>query len=144
MAHSIEVRAPFLDYRLIEWAARLPRATLLNQHQGKLPLRTLGARLLPPQVQRGYKRGFAVPLQTWFREKTGQGLVRERLISTNARPRGLWNPRGIETLLAAHQSPASRDFGFIFWRVLVLDAWARHYLDAPIRLERPAWAASVV
>ena len=143
MAHSIEVRSPFLDYRLVEWAARLPRATLLNQHQGKLPLRAIGARSLPPEVLRGAKRGFGVPLQDWFRKPAGQNLVQERLVGAHARPRDLWDPRGIETLLATHQLPTARDFGFHFWRVLAFDAWARQYLESPRKFE-PLAAVSFV
>ena len=129
MAHSIEVRAPFLDYRLVEWAARLPRGALLNAREGKLPLRALAVRLLPTAVERGVKRGFDVPLDDWFRQPAGIALVRERLLSCEARRLGFWDPQGVERIIKLHQSPRGRDFGLLLWRLLMLEAWARHYAD---------------
>jgi asparagine synthase (glutamine-hydrolysing) len=131
MAHSIEVRSPFLDYRLVEWAARLPRRALLNTREGKLPLRKLGERLLPATVRGAAKRGFGAPLGEWFRQPLGISLVRERLLSPEARRLGLWSGPGVERILGLHQLPRGRDFGLLLWRLLVLDAWARHYVDRP-------------
>jgi asparagine synthase (glutamine-hydrolysing) len=127
MAHSIEVRSPFLDHRLVEWAARLPRGVLLDQSGGKLPLRRLAAKRLPPAVARGKKRGFGAPVDRWFRESLGQDLVHERLLSRTARERGLWDPRGVELVNRAHLSERGRDFGSLLWHLLMLDAWARWY-----------------
>jgi asparagine synthase (glutamine-hydrolysing) len=129
MAHSIEVRSPFLDYRVVEWAARLPRAKLLNSQEGKLPLRKLGEQLLPPSVNTGIKRGFGVPLDAWFRQPDGQSFARERLLSKQAQARGWWNVDAVAQLIAAHQSGRGRDFGALLWRLLFLDAWARQYGD---------------
>ncbi|MBL6459085.1 asparagine synthase (glutamine-hydrolyzing) [Belnapia sp. T6] len=150
MAHSIEVRAPFLDYRLVEWAARLPRGTLLNTQNGKLPLRNLAAQLLPPAVAQGRKRGFDVPLDDWFRAPDGVTLVQERLISANARRDGLWDSVGVAKLLAHHRAGRGRGFGLLLWRLLMLDAWAGHYgegagMPVPLRARSmaggPAWPA---
>ncbi|MEZ4682488.1 MAG: asparagine synthase-related protein [Caldilineaceae bacterium] len=130
MAHSIEVRSPFLDYRLVEWAARLPRGVLVADGVGKVPLRQLGQRLLPPAVQRAGKRGFGVPLDSWFRTPQGLDFARSRLLSTEAKARGLWNTAGADALLRAHQANQGRNFGAWIWRLLMLDAWARHYVDS--------------
>ncbi|MBA3534339.1 MAG: asparagine synthase (glutamine-hydrolyzing) [Ardenticatenales bacterium] len=137
MAHSIEVRSPFLDYRVVEWAARLPRATLLNATEGKLPLRALGKRLLPPTVQRGSKRGFGVPLDAWFREPAGHAFVRERLLSEEARRHHFWDVQGVGRVIEAHQRNGGRNFGFLLWRLLMLDSWSRHYLNGTRFLEGP-------
>ncbi len=137
MAHSIEVRSPFLDYRLVEWAAHLPRAALLNSKKGKLPLRALGGRLLPASVQDGAKHGFGVPLGVWFQQPAGRALVRERLLSDEARRYGFWDLKGVERLIVAHQSNRGRDFSSILWRLLMLGAWARHYLDGTSFLQGP-------
>lgn len=136
MAHSIEVRSPFLDYRLVEWAARLPRAALLNSREGKLPLRALAARLLPKAVGRGVKRGFGVPLGDWFRQPAGIALVRERLLSSERRL-DFWDRKGVERITDLHQSPHGRDFGPLLWRLLMLEAWARHYSDGTAFLAGP-------
>jgi asparagine synthase (glutamine-hydrolysing) len=144
MAHSIEVRSPFLDYRLVEWAARLPRSPLLNAVMGKIPLRALGKRLLPMEVQNGTKRGFGVPVDAWFRRPAGQAFLRERLLSDEARRRRLWDLRGVGRIIAAHQTNRGRDFGPILWRLLMLDAWARHYLDGPNFLQGPPQLPSTV
>lgn len=127
MANSIEVRSPFLDYRLVEWAARLPRSTLLNTQEGKLPLKALGRRLLPDQVNRGAKKGFGVPLGEWFRQPAGVSLIKERLLSHEGLRFGFWDSKGVQRILREHQAPGGRDFGLLFWRMLMLDAWARQY-----------------
>lgn len=129
MANSIEVRSPFLDYRLVEWAARLPRGLLIQDGAGKVPLRLLGKRLLPPAVQQARKRGFGVPLDSWFRDPKGLAFARSRLLSAEATRRGLWDRAGVETLLQAHQEQRGRSVGNWIWRLLMLDAWARHYVD---------------
>lgn len=138
MAHSIEVRSPMLDYRLVEWAARLPRAALLNARQGKRPLRALAARLLPREVEQGAKRGFGVPLDDWFREPGGLAFVRERLLSAKARQLGFWDPQRVERIIALHQPARGRGFGLLLWRLLVLEAWARHYAAGQAFMANPA------
>ncbi len=127
MAHSVEVRSPLLDVRLVEWAARLPRAALLNVHEGKLPLRALGRRLLPKDVERSAKRGFGVPLDTWFREPRGRALVRERLLDGHGADLGYWDRRGVRRILDVHGSGAGRGFGVLLWRLLMLEAWTRQH-----------------
>ncbi len=137
MAHSIEVRSPLLDYRLVEWAASLPRSVLLNAQVGKLPLRELGKSLLPVSVQAARKRGFGVPLNAWFRQRVGQTFLRERLLSSEAKRRQLWNLDHVESLIVRHQTDQKRQYGQYLWRLLILDAWARYYLDEPRFLQGP-------
>ncbi len=130
MANSIEVRSPLLDYRLVEWAARLPRAALVHAGVGKIPLRTLARSYLPATVVRGGKRGFAVPLDDWFRRPAGVAFARERLLSSRALQRGFWQAAGVEQMLREHAAGKGRDWGDWLWRLLFLDAWARHYADS--------------
>lgn len=137
MAHSIELRSPFLDFRVVEWAAGLPRATLLNMKGRKLPLRALAASHLPDAVRTGSKRGFGAPLDTWFRQPQGLSIAQERLLSRTARERGLWDLTGVERVIAAHQTKGGRDLGNWLWRLLILDAWARQYLDSNDFLQGP-------
>jgi asparagine synthase (glutamine-hydrolysing) len=137
MAHSIEVRSPFLDYRVVEWAGKLPRGMLLNQERGKLPLRELGRRLLPTKISNAQKRGFGVPIDLWFRESVGQEFLRGRLLSPEAARREWWRLGSVATLIKAHGSGTGRDFSTLLWRLLILDAWARHYVDAATIPFRP-------
>lgn len=137
MAHSIEVRSPLLDFRLVEWAARLPRKALLNTSAGKLPLRALASRLLPSSVSGAVKKGFGTPLAQWFRQPAGIEMARERLLSPEAHRLGLWNPSGAERLLTLHQSADGRDFGPLLWRLVMLEAWARHYAEGSVDLLAP-------
>jgi asparagine synthase (glutamine-hydrolysing) len=137
MAHSIEVRSPFLDVRLVEWAARLPRRVLMSAREGKRPLRRLGAALLPGGVAGGGKRGFGMPVGRWFREEEGRRLVQERLLSAEAPARDLWDRAGVERVFSAHTQERGRDFGEHLWRLLMLEAWTRHYLHGDGFLRGP-------
>ena len=127
MAASIEVRSPFLDHRLVEWAARLPRPALLDDQFGKLPLRALSRRLLPTGSASAPKFGFGVPLDAWFRQETGRAFVRERLLDDNRRE-GIWDRRMVTRLLAQHQSEGGR-----LVRYLPVAAARPRRLDAALR-----------
>lgn len=136
MAHSIEARSPFLDYRVVEWAARQPRQNLINRQQGKLPLRRLARRFLPAVVQNGRKRGFGVPLDSWFRMSQNLNFVRERLLSPEARNRHWWDVSKVERMIRLHVEQNNRPLGAWLWRLLMLDAWARYYVDNLSFMER--------
>lgn len=130
MASSIEVRSPFLDYRLVEWAAKLPRGALIENERGKIPLRKLGQRYLPPSATAARKQGFGVPLETWFSQKEGQAILRERLLSSEAEHRGFWHLKTVSHMIDQQAVyPNGRNLGTWLWRLLMLDAWARQYLD---------------
>ena len=114
MAHSIEVRSPFLDHRVVTWAARLPRNALLRARQGKQPLRALARKLLPPSVAVGRKRGFGVPIEVWFRSSGGQHFLRERLLSPESLRRRWWKRDGVDAMIVRHASGCGRDFSNCF------------------------------
>ena len=67
MHHSLEVRVPILDHRVVEFALQLPHEVKFNGKQGKLPLRHLLQKRVPHRLTSGPKRGFAVPLNSWLR-----------------------------------------------------------------------------
>jgi asparagine synthase (glutamine-hydrolysing) len=56
-------------------------------------------------------------------------FVQERLLSQRAKERGWWNLECVRTMLDVHRKGLGREFGGLFWRLLMLDAWARHYVD---------------
>ena len=115
MAHSLEVRVPFLDHPLVEFATRLPGHLRVNGHTPKrLLLRALGDRL-PPEVGRS-KRGFTFPIGEWLR-----GPLRPRIDETTSDDVGIFRPDAVARLRArfeAGQSHWSR-----LWAVVVLTRW---------------------
>lgn len=130
MAHSTEARSPFLDYRVVEFAARLPKRMLIKDGRGKQILRHLADRRLPAQVAAGSKAGFSVPLGDWIRNPKGAALVRERLTDAERNPHRIWSERGVDALLNAHIA-GKRDYGEYFWRLLVLESWLRQRAGRP-------------
>jgi len=131
MAHSLEVRAPFLDYKLVEFMARVPRSLKLRDGVSKYLLRRLGRRLLPESVFTKAKQGFAVPKGAWFKREL-RTVARERLLDPRARTRGYFRSGKVERILRAHESGA-RDYSDWIWCLLVLEEWHRTFLDPDTR-----------
>lgn len=129
MAASTEVRSPFLDYRLVELAARLPNDLLTDGRRGKLALRRLATRHLPPAVTDAPKHGFGVPVGEWLRQPAGAAMLRARLL--DRADTNLWRAEGVGQVIDIHLA-GRRDCGDLLWRLLVLESWARQYL-APVR-----------
>lgn len=142
MAHSVEARCPLTDYRLVEWAMRLPLKYKLQRGTTKYLLKKLLARYLPPELVYRPKKGFGVPVAAWLRGPL-QGWARELLNDTSTMNRlPLNRPRLLE-LLRLH-CDGSRDAHPLLWAALMLVCHvARHERgqslpDVPVMAERAA------
>jgi asparagine synthase (glutamine-hydrolysing) len=127
MANSLECRAPFLDYRVVELAAGMPIACKLRRGRGKRILSEAFGELLPAEVTRRPKMGFGVPLAQWFRGELAC-YAREVLLDSRAVARDYFRAGAVEKLLDEHQSGAF-DHGYRLWGLVFLEVWHRTWLD---------------
>jgi len=127
MAASIESRVPFLDHKVVEFAASLPARYKLRFSSGKYLLRKAMARDLPPEVLRRNKKGFPTPIRPWLRNQLFERLS---AVLTDGRmaERRLIEPGYIQYLLTAHrQGDSAATEGC--WRLLNFELWCRIFLD---------------
>jgi asparagine synthase (glutamine-hydrolysing) len=125
MAHALECRQPMLDHRLVEWAARLPRAWKLRWWKGKRVLRDVFGRLLPPAIWRRRKMGFGVPLDHWFRGPL-QPLLHDLLLASDSSANTLFRRETIATLIEEH-TQSRFDHAYRLWALLVFEMWRRQW-----------------
>ena len=127
MAHSLEVRSPLLDHRLVEFAASVPPALKLRGWQTKAILRDVMQRYLPPETLHKKKQGFSVPLREWLRIGLHE-MVGGYLDSANGRlPPDVFNQAGIQTLLKQHRR-GEADYSRVIWVLLNYAAWHDLYV----------------
>jgi asparagine synthase (glutamine-hydrolysing) len=131
MAHSLECRAPLLDYQLVEYAATIPPALKLRNRTTKYLFKRLCERFLPPDVLTKRKQGFAVPKGLWFRT-TLADMVRDRLLDSRALGRGYFRPSVLHRVLRYHRA-GQRDYSDWLWNLLVLEEWHRVFVDPETR-----------
>lgn len=127
MAASIEGRAPLLDHRVLEFAVRLPVFLRLRHGRGKYLLRQLARRWLPSDILDKPKQGFAIPLPEWFRGTLG-AMAADVFASRAFRERGWLDPGVADRLLSAHRR-GTAEHSEPLWQLLVLELWARRFLD---------------
>jgi asparagine synthase (glutamine-hydrolysing) len=127
MAHALELRLPFTDHRLVEFALRLPVAQKLCGRRTKYLLRQAMRPLLPGETLRRSKLGLNPPLGRWLRRELAP-LVESHLSPSAVRRRGWFRPEGVAQLRREFDHGA-RDFSLHLWGLLVLEEWARQYLD---------------
>jgi asparagine synthase (glutamine-hydrolysing) len=121
MAHSLEVRSPLLDFRILEFASRLPMRLKLNVHQGKLVLRELAKRRLPSQVAGARKAGFSMPVSEWLRGGLSD-LAQDHIFRENGIVSSYLNPREVRNLWNEHGTGA-RDHSVLLWGLLMIGLW---------------------
>jgi asparagine synthase (glutamine-hydrolysing) len=125
MAHSLELRSPFLDHEVLALGLALPEHLKTRGREGKAALRRAFAPDLPDDVARRGKTGFGVPLGRWFREDL-RDLARDVL----AADRGWFRPDTVTRLLDEHES-GNADHGHRLWCLLMLELWVREYIETP-------------
>lgn len=109
MAHSVEVRVPFLDHRLVELSARTPPELLLRRSQEKLLLREAMRDRIPERLRLRQKRAFIAPIVSWLFGPAVPAYVRERLSPSALARSGLFDPAAIERAFAV-LARGKRDF----------------------------------
>ena len=128
MAHSLEARVPFLDYRLVELAYSLDGGELLRRGVTKSAIRRALADVLPPAVAaRTDKLGFATPEAVWLRGALGE-LAGDVFASQAFAERGFVDAAAARRRLDDHRA-GRIEAGFELWRALNVELWARAYLD---------------
>ena len=121
MAVSLETRAPFLDHRVVEFAARLPVSMKISQGQGKALLRSVLYRHVPQELIDRPKMGFGIPLDHWLRHELRDWA--EAMLSREALTRGgYFDCSAVRTAWEQHLS-GTRSFGYRLWSVLMFQAW---------------------
>ena len=134
MAHSLELRCPFLDWRLVEFAARrLPRAMKLRGREGKRILKLLaeGPVGLPREIVRRPKWGFKVPVGEWFRDGPLGASLRATLLAPEALGRGWYHEAPLRRLVADHVAGRA-DNGRKLWILYQLELWHRMFVDGTL------------
>ncbi len=146
MAHSLEVRVPLLDHRLVAWASSLPPALKLKGGTGKYIFKKALEPDLPHDVLYRAKMGFSVPLAAWLRGPLAQ-RAREALLNGAVAECGYFEPSMLDRLLTEHAS-GRRDHSSTLWSLLMLDAFLRHMQDpavaAPDRSTRATVSAGTL
>jgi len=127
MAASIESRVPFLDHKLVEYAATLPDEWKLNGWTTKRILREAMKRLLPESILNRPKMGFPVPFASWTRGGWNQ-VVRDVLLDRRSRERGLIDPQAVDRLLIDHAAGRTEG-GDRLWSLFNLELWYRTFID---------------
>lgn len=121
MAHSLEVRVPLLDHKLVEWISSLPPELKLKGREGKYIFKKGLEPLLPNSILYRPKMGFAVPLAGWFRGPLRQ-QVSDALLGQEIMDTGIFNQKYLKHLVDQHQS-GLRDYSGPIWSLLMFSAF---------------------
>lgn len=127
MAHSLEVRTPFLDYRVVELAARMPMRMKMRGFTTKYAIRKLAERLLPAEISRRPKSGFNVPLADWI-TPASETFVRDHLAPDTLKRRGYFDSARVASMLDEHFVGRA---GHAQWIMMLLtfEVWHRQFID---------------
>jgi asparagine synthase (glutamine-hydrolysing) len=127
MANSLEVRAPFTDYRLLEFAMQVPQRMKVRNMTTKWITRQAMQNILPQEVLGKKKMGFNPPLPQWINGEL-RPVIKEFLSPAAIERRGIFRPDAVQSLLRDHEENR-RDNALKIWALLMIEVWQRMYLD---------------
>ncbi len=131
MMNSLEARSPYLDYELMEFAARLPSNVKMKYGRQKYILKKLASRYVPHQAIYRKKWGFGIPIGFWFRHGGMKDLLNSILMSEKAIGRGYFNMNSVRTLINEHLA-GQCDHAYKLWSLLCLELWHLMFIDKVI------------
>ncbi|HEV8441084.1 MAG TPA: asparagine synthase (glutamine-hydrolyzing) [Methylomirabilota bacterium] len=130
MAHSLEVRAPLLDHKLVEFAATIPPELQLKGLRKKYLLKRVMAHRLPGKILNRKKGGFNVPVPAWLRHDLRE-YVRDVLSEKRLREQGFFNPRYVHQLIQDH-AELKADYSRNIWGLLIFALWHEQYAGGAV------------
>jgi asparagine synthase (glutamine-hydrolysing) len=127
MANSIELRVPFLDHKLVEFAATLPVSAKLQGSRGKVLLRRTMAGEIPPSILKRAKKGFPIPTRHWLKNDL-RDLVHDALLAPSSAVKEYMNAAVVERIVREHeQGTINREHEL--WSLLIFEHWHRLFID---------------
>ena len=137
MAHSLEVRVPFLDNALVDLARRIPAGLKHRPGESKPLLRDAMCGLLPPTILEKPKQGFSPPDKSWY---SGPSItpIRDLLLDPRTLERGYFRPEYVRNVLDEHVSGRS-DHRLLIWSLLCFEWWNRLFIDGEPTARHEAW-----
>jgi asparagine synthase (glutamine-hydrolysing) len=133
MAVSLEVRAPYLDPRVAEFAASLPPSYKLHGYTSKYILKKAAKGLVPSFVWRRGKKGFGVPFAKWLKSEL-RPLAHDLLSPDRLRRSGLFNPEYVAKLQDEHERGVA-NHRKLLWTLLSFELWRESFVETPKRIE---------
>ena len=130
MANSLEARAPFLDHELIEFVTSIPMELKIRGRESKYILKKAMEGIVPSEILRREKQGFAVPISAWINEQL-RDRIQSELTDRRTLDRGLFEKSYIQTLLNEH-SRRRRDHSYRLWLLWMLELWYRQFVDVDL------------
>ena len=127
MAHSLEVRAPILDHKLMEYVGSLPSNLKLKGKESKYIFKKMLEDRLPQNILYRKKQGFSIPLASWLRNEM-RGFVEETLFSSQNGLSSFFNLQYIKDLWRRHLN-GRQDYAYPLWGVMMFSLWKRKFLD---------------
>jgi asparagine synthase (glutamine-hydrolysing) len=126
MANSLEARTPFLDYRLVEFAAGLPSDLKLKGLQAKYILKRCMASKLPRAVLNRKKEGFSIPMKNWLKQEL-RPLMQDLLSTARMKNGGFFNPSYVQKLMTDHLKGVA-NHSHQLWSLMMFEIWQDSYL----------------
>ena len=126
MAVSLEVRAPFLDPRVAQFAASLPLEYKLKGNKGKYILKKAVEPLLPKTILKRPKKGFGIPIAEWLKGRLNP-LMRDLLAPERLKNQGLFNEAYVQRLIREHETNVASHHKQL-WTLLVFQLWFDNFL----------------
>ena len=126
MANSLELRSPLLDVNVVEWGVSLPRKYKIKGLETKHILKDVARSLVPTELINRPKMGFGIPRAEWLRDGMKDMMV-DTLTDATAIQRGWFIPTDVRRVITSHL--AGEDMDNLLWPMLMLELWARTWLD---------------
>ncbi|HHT9125410.1 MAG TPA: asparagine synthase (glutamine-hydrolyzing) [Candidatus Brocadiia bacterium] len=126
MHHSLEVRVPFLDHKLMEFCATIPAEMKIRHLKKKFLLKKGVAHLLPLEIINHKKQGFVGPMSTWLQNDL-KGYALEVLSESSLKRHGLFNPKTVSSILEEHFA-RKETHDTLIWALIVFETWHRMYM----------------
>ena len=128
MANSLEVRTPFLDYRLVEFAASMPSRFKMKGHRTKYILKKSMPPKLPREIINRKKEGFSIPMKNWLRKEL-RPLMKDVLAPARLKREGLFNVPFVEKLKTEHLS-GKANHAHQLWSLTMFEIWRDIYVGS--------------
>ena len=125
MLVSLEARVPFLDHKLVEFAATIPPHILVQKNDPKYLLKKAAERLIPKKVIYRPKMGFAVPIADWLRNEWKE-ISKDLVLSDHSSVKSYFNPLFIERIFDEHKT-SRRNHDYLIWTLMVLEMWCKKH-----------------